>query len=462
MTALIIVPPYASRIVDYYNLPMGLLYVASAVRKTHDVKILNLNEIPRENYERVIRYHATDATVMMTGGLSVHYNILKEIVDIVDRNTDIPIVLGGGIVSSQPELISTLFNADIFVTGEADEFEMIEDDFGIRSIDTVSTNKLDIAMPAYDLFNMESYLGLQRPSDSHYRAIVDNPREAAIIASRGCPYNCTFCFHPTGNKYRQRSLNSVFTEIEYLVEHYNINILAIYDECFATSKPRLTEFCERIRKYNLHWSCQLRVDSVDLDTMKMLKDSGCYIISFGIESASDRILKNYNKHITVAQINKALEWSKQVGIVVQGNIILGAEEETVETIKESLEWWKKHREYHFSIGPVIPYPGTEMYKNAVAAGKINPVKFLEDGCPAVNCCNVSFEMPSDITQELVPIFDVGYEDLLDFYGRVKLSFKTKCPYCGYEQTRSNYAMDMVGSGIKWCSNCHMRYFIKAN
>jgi anaerobic magnesium-protoporphyrin IX monomethyl ester cyclase len=467
MNALIIVPPLASKPVQYYNLPMGLLYVASAIRGQCDTTILNLTEHPYWWHERIIKYRAKEADVVFIGGLSVHYRAIKRIVDIVKKYCDIPVIVGGGLVTSQPEIVSKMLNADVFVSGEGDEFDM----FGEYSnlvrmviMKTVPRDKLDILMPAYDLFNMELYLGLQRPSDSIYRAVTDFPRDAAIIASRGCPYNCTFCFHPTGNTYRQRSLYSVFDEIEFLKETYNINILSVYDECFAMKKERLVEFCDRIGKMKLHWSCQLRVDSVDKEIMKMLRDSGCYIISFGIESASNKILANFRKNITVQQINNALDWAKQYDIVVQGNLILGAEEETEETIAESMRWWEAHREYNLSVGMVIPYPGTVMYRNAVAKGLIDPVKFLEEDCPVVNCSNVPKSVYDNVEKKLTmqkaaTIYDVRYGENLDFYGRVQLQFKVKCPHCASEQTKTNFALDAVGMGVKYCTNCKGRYFM---
>jgi len=209
MNALIIVPPLASKPVQYYNLPMGLLYVASAIRGQCDTTILNLTEYPYWEHERIIKYRAKEVDVVLIGGLSVHYRAIKRIVDIVKKYCDIPVIVGGGLVTSQPEVVAGMINADVFVSGEGDEFDM----FGEYSnlvrmviMKTVPRDKLDILMPAYDLFNMELYLSLQRPSDSIYRAVTDFPRDVAIIASRGCPYNCTFCFHPTGNTYRQRSL----------------------------------------------------------------------------------------------------------------------------------------------------------------------------------------------------------------------------------------------------------------
>jgi radical SAM superfamily enzyme YgiQ (UPF0313 family) len=468
MKALIIVPRYANRPVDYYNLPMGMLYLATAIRKQADVSILNLNEILQQDVEHIIKRRVKNVDIVFTGGLSVHFMQIKDILRMVRTYSKAKIVVGGGLVTSQPEIMSGLLkNVDVFIYGESDQLDIPNNcHFSqILIMNTVHKDILDITFPAYDLFNMDLYLALQRPSDSHYRAIINYPREAAIIASRGCPYNCTFCFHPTGNTYRQRSLNSVFIEIEMLKEDYNINILSVYDECFAISKSRLTEFCERIKKLKLYWSCQLRVDGIDENDMKMLADSGCYIISFGIESASDVILRNYKKNITVKQINNALEWSKKAGIVVQGNIILGAEEETLDTVEESMKWWAEHKEFNLSVGPVIPYPGTEMYKRAVEKGLIDSKIFLEQGCPDVNCAELDIIESNKIitkylSQSFSTIYDVCYESNLDNFGRVKLTFKNKCPYCDAVQIRENFSMDAVEEGVKWCNTCKGRYFLR--
>ena len=477
MQILIIVPPFTNKPASFYNLPMGLLYLATVLENLgHHVVILNLNESSDGDYERVIRYNVQNTDVIMIGGLSVFYNVVKSIITIIRKYSCSRIVVGGGLVTSQPEFISKHLDADHFVSGECEDVVQDVLKFDKRvyyAKGQVQVEKLNTLMPAYHLFNMELYLGLQRPSDGHYRSIVDNPRESALIASRGCPYQCTFCFHPTGLKYRARSLNSVFKEIDILVENYNINILAIYDELFSISKERLVDFCERIKKYKLFWSCQLRVDSVTEDDLAMMKDSGCYILSLGIESGSNAILKSYKKGITVAQIDKTLELTKKIGIAVQGNILIGAEAETRDTVCESLEWWKKHAPYKFALTYVIPYPGTELYKNAVVNGKIDELAFLEAGCPTVNCTTLSDNDSKEINDELITTWNsvnsmafVSNQDLVltadkfDSYGRAKLSFDATCPYCKTVDRRHNFALDGLSNGIFFCRNCFMRYHFK--
>lgn len=474
MNILVIAIPFVFKPVDYYNLPMGLLYLASSLEKLgHHVTILNLNEVSDGNYERIIKYNVVDKDVVMLGGLSIHYNTIQFIIGLIKKYTNASIIVGGGLVSSQSELISQLVKADCFVSGECEGIieEALRMDKKIYYGDTVPISILDTTFPAYHLLNMELYLGLQRPSDNQYRSIVNKPREAAIIASRGCPYNCTFCFHPTGPKYRNRSIDSIFSEIDLLVDRYNINILSIYDELFSINKTKLHDFIERIKRYKLKWSCQLRADSVEEDDLQEMKESGCYIISLGIESGSDTALRSYKKKITTKQIEETLRATKKVGIAVQGNILIGAEADTYDTVQESLAWWDRHKEYKFSIVNVIPYPGTEMYRNAFAAGKLDSIKFLEQGCPAINCSQLSDEEAKTTNEQAVKMYHAVHNakmsnvdmnlavEKFDSYGRYNISFDLTCPHCGKVDRRENFALNGILNGIFFCRSCFMRFHI---
>jgi radical SAM superfamily enzyme YgiQ (UPF0313 family) len=189
------------------------------------------------------------------------------------------------------------------------------------------------------------------------------------------------------------------------------------------------------------------------------------MISFGIESGSDAILKAYKKNITVAKIDAALATCKKVGIGVQGNILIGAETETIETVKESLDWWEKHHEFRLAIVDVIPYPGTEMYRNAVRAGNIDPQKFLEADCPAIKVSNLTHNESVEI-QERMNFLDTKYKPIakivagvptgLDDFGRTQYKLNIICPHCKEEIVYSNFALDC--SGITFmCKKCYMRF-----
>ena len=104
-----------------------------------------------------------------------------------------------------------------------------------------------------------------------------------------------------------------------------------------------------------------------------------------------------------------------------------------------------------------------MYDNAVVKGLIDPVKFLEDGCPAVSCSKLNIDEANKLILDncivsLVASHD-GHIDGLDETSRIMFSFKSTCPFCGYEQVRTNYAIDIFMQGVKYCEKCSLRYFV---
>lgn len=187
---------------------------------------------------------------------------------------------------------------------------------------------------------------------------------AMLTFSRSCPYNCTFCFHSSGTKYRQRSLDSVFKELDMLTSKYTIKNIAITDELFAAKKEYVNEFCVRIKKYNIGFSVALRVDIVTRELLTMLKDSGCLSIGYGLESADNKILKSMRKNITIEQIENALILTNEVGINMQANFIFGDIAETVETSNNTINWWLAHNEFQINLRFIIVFPGTYLYKYA--------------------------------------------------------------------------------------------------
>jgi hypothetical protein len=222
-----------------------------------------------------------------------------------------------------------------------------------------------------------------------------------FLASRSCPFQCTFCFHSSGAKYRQRSLDSVFAEIDYLTHKYPVNYIFMLDELFSYNTERVKEFCRRIKPFGIKWMAQFRVADVTSEMVDIIKNSNCDLISFGIESADNRILKSMKKGITIKQTEQALELVHAAGIAIQGNFIFGDAEETIETAKNTLEWWKAHRQYNLMLNFITTYPGTELYKYALAQNIIkDEEQFIKDGCPTLNVSKMSQNEMNWLTEQI--------------------------------------------------------------
>ena len=226
--------------------------------------------------------------------------------------------------------------------------------------------------------------------------------QVSVIGGRSCKYNCTFCFHPSGTTYRQRSLDSIFAEIDYLVEHYDISYIALREELFATDNRRVADFCERMEKYDFDWSIQLRIDSINKELVDLLRGTRCRYVFVGVESANNEVLKSMRKGITLEQIENALDMLSDAGLNSRSGVIFGDTVETYETAMFTLDWFQKNcNRYRMFVDMIIAFPGSTLYKRACLSGVIpDPVKFLQDGCPIVNVSKMDNRQFADLIHQI--------------------------------------------------------------
>lgn len=189
-----------------------------------------------------------------------------------------------------------------------------------------------------------------------------------IMTGRGCPFKCSFCLWPktiTGNRYRMRSLDNVFEEINYILrEMPSINEISIDDDTFTIDKRKVTEFCERILKnnYKFSWSANCRPNVDDLDLLKLMKRAGCRVFAVGFESGSQKILNNIQKGIRVEEMKLFSRLCKKAGIQIHGDFVIGLPGETKETVRQTIELAKEIHPDTFQLTVAVPFPGTEFYR----------------------------------------------------------------------------------------------------
>ena len=440
LNVLYVIPRYECYgIPGHYVMPMGILYVSAYVKRSGVCRVhtLNLNHINGDEFDILTDFCCShDIQVFGVGGLSGEYHDLARMVRYARKiDPDMFIVLGGGIVTADPKTTMMAFedvDCGIIGEGEVTWVELLQALTTGKSLSSVrgiiyhENNVLKITdsrsdipdldklpFPDYEGFNYDKYLE-QNPDLSDEGKKYTS---VSVIGGRSCKYNCTFCFHPSGTKYRQRSLNSIFSEIDYLVSHYNISYIALREELFATDNDRVREFCRRIGKYDVDWSIQLRIDCINQELVDILKDSRCRYLFLGVESAHDKVLKSMRKGITLRQIEAALEMLGNAGLNVRSGVIFGDSEETYETAYFTLQWFLRNRLiYRLYADMIISFPGSELYKRACRNGIIpNPVQFLKDGCPIVNVSKMSDEKFSLFVSELEHINHRKYN--VKFYNR---------------------------------------------
>ena len=184
---------------------------------------------------------------------------------------------------------------------------------------------------------------------------------------RGCYGQCIFCLWPQtlmGRKYRRRSLDSLFAELDYIRDHAPyVKELMIDDDTLTFDLKRLKEFCERkiAGGYTINWCANVRPSIKDVQLLKLMKRAGCRAVVAGYESGSPEILKNIKKGITIEQMEGFSKACCQAGIQVHGDFVIGLPGETLKTIEMTLRAAKRFKPATMQVSIALPLPGTEFY-----------------------------------------------------------------------------------------------------
>jgi anaerobic magnesium-protoporphyrin IX monomethyl ester cyclase len=197
-------------------------------------------------------------------------------------------------------------------------------------------------------------------------------RATNILTSRGCPYKCIYCDHSLwGNHHRQRSATNIIGELQILKDEYGITAFVTSDDTFNLNKKWVLDFCDAYRQsgLGLDWMCNCRVNHVDREMLTALRDAGCVTIGIGIESGSDRILKELGKNVTAREADNVLGMTKQMGFKVLTYLTIGSFSEDAESIAATVRLLKKHHQ-RGAFNFLAPIPGTMLYNIGRKKGKI--------------------------------------------------------------------------------------------
>jgi radical SAM superfamily enzyme YgiQ (UPF0313 family) len=201
-----------------------------------------------------------------------------------------------------------------------------------------------------------------------------------IITSRGCPGRCIFCDTPYlwGQKVRLRSTGNVVDELEILNKKYGLSSFIISDDTFTFDKNRTIEICKEIirRGLKITWDCRSRVNFVCEERLRWMKKAGCVIVSYGIESGSQKILNNLKKGITTEQIKKAAALTRKFGFKLNYFIIVGSPGETDDTIRETMKLIEETKPTSIFAYIMQLTPGTEIYEISKGGGLVSDIDWV--------------------------------------------------------------------------------------
>ena len=203
------------------------------------------------------------------------------------------------------------------------------------------------------------------PLDKYSDPFVPHQRLFAVMTTRGCPYNCSFCTEPViyGRRVRARSVENVADEIEVLINRHGVDYIIFHDATFNYSISRAKEICREIlrRKLVFKWKVKARVDQVDLPMLKLMKKAGCRIIGLGVEAGTEKALKELNKGYTLKQIKRAFRLANQAGLETLAYFMIGTYGETKKDVMETIDFSIELKPTYAHYMTTTPMPGSKMY-----------------------------------------------------------------------------------------------------
>lgn len=357
-------------------------------KEGHEVKVIDAPAF-RYNFkdiERTIRDFSPHVVGQQTAfnNLEECYQVAKIAKTI---NPQIKVVLGGPHSTMYPDESIKVKEIDFIVCGEGElimkglldslgngaDFSKVsgliwkEGDIVIKNNPQSFIRDLDaLPLPARHLFPIKKY-----HASSHLRG----PKVLSMIASRGCPFRCLFCWvsKSFGKTLRYRNPAQVVEEMRILKEQYGADSIRFWDDTFTANKKWINEFCDLLIAENLDmpWNCLTRVNLVDAGLLKKMKEAGCYQIYYGIESGVQRILNLIKKDITLDQARQAIKLTKEADIETTCSYMLGLPGETREDAAETINFAVELDSDYVQFNLVIPHiSGEEFYNLAINHGTI--------------------------------------------------------------------------------------------
>lgn len=410
MKILLVYPPlydvtkYGKNPVPPTGVPLGIGSIAAVLEKSgYWVKAIDMFFYNLPHVADIIKQENPDiigVTCMTEQRASVFelVNLIKSI------NSKAKVVLGGHHATYMYEQILNHFPVDAIVLGEGEVtfLELVkayENKYDLHSVKGIAykdanvgimktegrdaIENLDSLPPvAYHLLDVNAYSAPPRVKGCMKGKDITKLKFSRIVASRGCVYRCVFCssFNFWQRKYRTRSAQNVVDELQFLNSKYGVEYINFADDIFTVKKDWVVSICKEIlnRKLDIVWDCETRVDYVDYEMFCWMREAGCYLIKYGIESGSEEILKNLKKGFRLEQICDALAITHRAKIKSTVFLMVGSPGETDKTIGDSIKLVRKTKPDSVTPYITMVFPGTPLYEMCKAQGYLNDDFWLTD------------------------------------------------------------------------------------
>lgn len=399
---------------------MGLAYLAAVLEKNeHTVEVIDCpaQRIDHEELKKKIASLKPEMVGITSMTPTIH-SVLTASHIIKEACPEAPIILGGVHATFMEEqTLSDLPEVDVVVRGEGEHT--------ITELASVAANPSQLDKVAGITFRngdkiirtpdrpfIQDLDALPYPALKHFlleKYRVFGRKILPIVTSRGCPFQCSFCVTSRvfGKKTRMRQPKKVVDELEWLRDEHGADAYTFFDDTFTLNRDRVHKICDEMirRKIGVPWDCETRVDQISREVLAKMKKAGCQVVTLGIESGCQHILNAFNKRTSVEQNERGIRLVKEAGLSVVTSVIVGYPGETLETIKQTLDFIQRVKPDDAYVCVATPYPGTELHRLVEEKGwKMSPDWSKYDTVTPV------FENPSIPGEKILEMRKKFYDD----------------------------------------------------
>ncbi len=397
--------------------PLGAMSLAAYARKHRtgdDYRIFDARVHYTKNDELTNIIAEYNPDLLCLTAFSLENETIHELAAKV-KNTlpNCKIFLGGPYPTSDPDSAISDPNIDMIFLGEGEEsfvsvLNAIENDGTYENIkgiafrsngEIINTGFPDliqdldeIPMPAWDLLDLE-FMFSRKGKRSMMNKLQRKNNAVSVFTTRGCPFRCTYCHNVFGKKLRKRSAEHVIEELKILQQKFGVEEIEFLDDIFNMDLDRAHAIFDRMEEENLHFQITfpngLRSELFDEQLLRKFKKGGVYWITVAIESGSPEIQKEIKKNVN---LNKALEninLLSKVGINCNGFFMMGFIDETEKEVMQTIDFAVKSKLIIASFFILTPFPNTEIYDQAVKAGKDMTARYSDYHDISVNLSAIS-------------------------------------------------------------------------
>jgi anaerobic magnesium-protoporphyrin IX monomethyl ester cyclase len=356
--------------------PLSLAYVGAILEKAgHEAIIIDVNaeKLSFDDVEDTLRTFSPDllGLTVTTYGFPQTLTYIRKL----KQATGLKILVGGWHLSLYPSETMSHPEIDYAVIGEADpSLPMLMDSIdrraplhGIPGI-AYRTESGDIRVnpPLQEVSGADDLPWPARhllKNEAYHNILSRRKNFTAIISAFGCPFRCAFCDQNT-KEFRQRSAKDFVDEIDIANRKYGIRDIDVHDSSFTVNRKRVIEITDDLkrRQLDVQFTVRTRVDCVDRDILRRLKDAGCTTIMYGIESGDPEILSILRKGVDLKKIREVVTWTRRCGIKSLGFFMIGSPGETIETARKTIHFAKTLDLDYVRFSRVTPLPNTEIYR----------------------------------------------------------------------------------------------------